>query len=268
MLIGFALPVIMIVLSYLPFILNVFGDSFSYSSEYQDVVSIMTTMLLFALTSMILYFLLIPILLNYVYEAAQGNVEKGWFKRGLKRNWWKMFVTGLISSIPLYIIYGIFFAVVFILVSADALSAIAITIGFALFAILLVFWSAFLYTAFVSVAAEEKFEVGFKNIFKVGFKNIFKVTLAIIVSTIPSVLLGAVLGFYITTSYSPYLGRGSAYISYQILQEQWFLPIVIAAVILITALNAVVMSFIYVYTTKHYIKRRQEILDSAPIEAA
>lgn len=258
MLLGFALPTVFIGTAYIPMFTALYGDM-----DYTIMVTMMVTWLFMFLFVLFFQFIYMPVLLNYIYEASQGAVQKGWFKRGLKRNWWKVFVGTLIASVPMYVVYFIFFIIIFVsMVFTMNESFAPIIIAGSIFTLFIIFWVGFLYTALVSITAEEKFDSGFKNIFKVGFKNILKVTLASFVSMLPAMITSGVFTWYYVSEISWGFDYSPIYFA-DMLNDPAFLVVVILATIVLTALNALGMSFIYVYTYKHYIKRRAEIM---PIE--
>ncbi len=255
---GFALPVLIFGLCYIPM---AFGFLSNSANEYTPLVTAVLTYLLVFVAGLAIQFLLLPVLYNYTYEASLGSVEKGWFARGLKRNWWKMFIAGLISAVPFYIVYFIFFILVFAASFSFPEPSPTVFAAFGvIFAVFFFFWLGFLYTCYVSVAAEERFEMGFKNIFKVGSKNIIKVTLASFIGTLSVFALeGLLIWYYIQVfdCYSPdYLP--------EIISDQSSAVIATAiAGLILIAVSAVSMSFIVVYTNKLYIKRRHEVYGSS-----
>ena len=253
-LIGFFIPALLIFLCYLPSVLSLadMEDIISYAFPIYYFFS----MLLFFLVSMLLNFLILPVLYNYVYEAAQGDVAKGWFKRGLKRSWWKLFVTSLIATIPLYIFYFIAFFGAIVLIILEVTSVgVYIAIGIFLL-VLVLFWITTLSISYVSVVAEKDYGEGLKNIFRIGFKFFFKVMLTEFICVAVGLLLSSLFILYLACQPN-YLLHSYNWI--HMLNNPAFIAVTIFALLLSLAANSICMSFLYVYTNKLYIQTRSQL---------
>lgn len=258
MLLGFALPVIFVGAAYVPMF-----TAFNADMDYTIIIIMMISMLFVFLFALFFQFVYMPVLLNYTYEASQGSVEKGWFKRGLKRNWWKVFVGTLIASVPMYVFYFMFvFGTITLVLIAENYSLAPIIVMSSLFVLFIVFWVGFYYTTLVSITAEDKFDAGFKNIFRVGFKNIFKVTLASFISMLPTMILSGVFTWYYISEMTQSFTSAPTYYT-NMFSNPALLVTVVLVTIVTTALNALGMSFVYVYTYKHYINKKNELM---PVE--
>lgn len=262
-LLGFALPVVFVGVAYIP-MLSMLGPN----ADYTMVITMMVTMLFVFLFALALQFVYMPVLLNYTYEASMGKVEAGWFKRGLKRNWWKVFVGTIIASVPMYIVYFLFaIGTMVSVLLAENYSYAPLAIAISLYFIFILFWVGFYYTTLVSITAEDKFDTGFKNIFKVGFKNILNVTAASFVSMLPAILVsGLYILYFALIGASSIIPYGASELA--VFENTPLMVGVIVIAIVFTALNALGMAFIYVYTYKHYIKRRDELMPAPAAETA
>ncbi|MBN2878618.1 MAG: hypothetical protein JXN65_03215 [Clostridia bacterium] len=206
-----------------------------------------------------LMFLVMPVIYNYVYEVCSGSARPGWIKRGIKRNWWKISVTGIVMSIPVYVIYLLLFG---LMISLSLLSAgldviIPVAVGFLI--LFMFFYSALVNIGYVSVTAEDKYEIGLKNIFKVGLRILPRAALANLLLLLPSVLLTGII--YLLSDFN-----GSVFISRASSAESLIMIIVLA--VFSIAVSIVLSSFIIVYINMLFIKKRAEVYPDEPAGAA
>ena len=129
-------------------------------------------------------FLLSPAFQYYVYEAAADKLSGGWYRRGVKRCWWRPFVFGLICGLCLMVVY-VPVSYVAIIISMAAESTAVMIISFSIVAILAMVVSVFVYAGVAGIIAEEKFNDGLFNMFKVGGKYYFKILGVSLLFTIP-----------------------------------------------------------------------------------
>ncbi len=145
-------------------------------------------------------FVVMPTLGNYVYEMCKGKVEPGWFKRGLKRGWWKVFVIGLIYMAVFFVLY-IFFAIfifIFAMIGASgsSIAAIVFAVFFGIIGFAAVMGLSIYYLlAYTSIMAEDDFGTGLKNAFTIGSKYFFKQLGVLFLFAIPMFLFSLISSF-------------------------------------------------------------------------
>ena len=256
--IGFALPVLAILALYIPFFMSFFNIVDMDVDMYMMPIIMLGIMLVIFLLMLAIQFVYNPILYNYVYEAASGEVQAGWAKRGLKRNWWKIFVTTILAMIPYYILYFIMMIVMmtFMFQTPDDPILFALGIG-GFFIIVALFWAAFFTIAIVSVVAEEDYGEGLKSIFTFGFKNYMKLVLTNLV--IYGGIIAAWISYIVISD--DYFGWPSRWYSYS--GPVMDVSLVVALGIVSIVLYAIIGSFLYTYANKLFINRREELRERA-----
>jgi len=255
-LLGFALPIILSLLAVLPMLFGVTGfmqdvmDASSRGADISDteIISFMSKYLISFATLMLIslasIFLITPPVLNKIYEVCSGRSESGWYARGLKRSWWKIFVTTIIIS-AVSSMLGFVIAIVLFIPFVGWLAYFAITISLSVFVIL----------ALTSVIAEDDFGNGLSNIFNVGFKYFFKqlgtvalVNLPIYLVTIAFTILGWVKIINLSTMPSDGAAALELFTS--------FMPILWIFVGAVSLYSIFSSSFAYVYSMHNYLDKK------------
>jgi len=240
MIVGFMIPLVLLAICYAPSFINEYAYGYS-----QSVLDSLGSVLLLIFCAIFSQFIFFPALYNYIYEVTHGIEEAGWIKRGLKRNWWKIFTTTLITMVPFYIIYFISFAIFIYMLFADVGSMAGYIVLGTVFILSAIVFYSFSVIAMVTVAAEEKFGTGLKNAFRIGIKNFLKVSLVYFIL----IAIGAAIGY--------------AWTMIEIRFYRFFMVGIDAAEVIICVLIAlaalvltgIVSAFVFVYINKLYIAR-------------
>lgn len=200
------------------------------------------------LLSLTMIFLFTPPVLNYIYDICEGRDTKGWYKRGLKRSWWKVFVYLLIAYVCAVPVIGVGIVLTFIPFG-----------GIVLYMISLLAWITFVMIGLASIIVEDDFGVGLANIFKIGSKYFFKQLGVLVFSYIPilvaSVLMGVLVGIQTYNS--------SDIISADQFFFDQFVNNIFIMIIVFGLLTAVSLSFIITYSILRYISEKKALAESA-----
>ncbi|MEX1378251.1 MAG: hypothetical protein AB1Z23_12375 [Eubacteriales bacterium] len=241
---GCIIPIILLLLCYIPVIINQpMLNSFSYV-DINALFSTSASRFLFILCAFFAQFIYFPVLYNYIYEVAKNvSAEKGWISRGLKKNWWKIFVTSIIVLLPYYIVYFIAFMIFLMLMFSGGGSIAAYIVLGTVFLVSTIICYSYLSIASVTVVVEENFGKGLKNAFRIGIKNFLKVSLIQFIFF----TIGCLIGYFMVKNDNQHYFIG-------INTGNVILIVVIALAVL--ALIGIVSAFIIVYINKMYMVRR------------
>jgi len=179
-------------------------------------------------------FLVAPAVGNYLYEMCAGKLEKGWYKRGLKRGWWKIVVLALIMI-------GIIFGIVIVMMILMLLLRRAFFIGLILYGIITITISIYMTLAFTAIMVEEKFSVGLSNTFKIGNKYFFRLLGTLILAYLPS---------YIATYFLTFSSMSRMVSMFEYTTEYW---IVYG---LICIYGIVASTFVFTYSMNQYLNKK------------
>lgn len=258
-LLGFALPIIFAVLAIIPmfsgissFIQQVTlaeaaGVDISEAEVFRFVGNYFLTFAIIMLVSLSSMFLIMPPVLNKIYDACSGNNEAGWYKRGLKRSWWKIFVTSIMLGAVTSMLSIVLVLVLFIPI-AGVFVYIAIMLGISVITII----------AHTSVIAEDDYGTGLSNIFNIGFKYFFKQLGAFALVNIPTFLLSIAIGV-ITTLQTIKLSYGGATDADVMEFFKDFMPMVWIFVAVICLYSVFSTTFTYVFSMNSYLDKKQQL---------
>lgn len=163
-------------------------DNTNFFSDY------FTMMILFYLA---FGFLVAPAVGNYVYEMCAGKLEKGWYKRGLERGWWKVVVLALIM---IGVVFGIVLVIGLLMVLTAMMdSMLAMILIFIIYFVFIVAYSNYMIIAYTAIMAKDEFSDGLSNIFRIGNRYFFKLFGTAILAYLLPVIAGLIFsGIFIT----------------------------------------------------------------------
>lgn len=128
----------------------------------------------------------LPPLFNRVYEVCSGRKEKGWIKRGLKKNWWRIItITIIVCVIAIFInmIMVFFMSVPFL--------------GFFVYVFVLLWVTTYLFIAYTATIVEKDFKQGLNDIFSVGSRIFKKEFWTVCLTTLPVLLASTGMTIYV-----------------------------------------------------------------------
>jgi len=160
-------------------------------NQYDNIMFLINytiSMGIIVLGYLLIGFLVAPAVGNYVYEMCAGKLKKGWYKRGLKRGWWKVVVLALIMT-------GVVIGVVIVMMILMILLRRAFILGIILYFLIAIAFSIYMILAFTAIMAEDKFSVGLANTFKIGNKYFFRLFGTMLLVYIPSYVASFTLSY-------------------------------------------------------------------------
>jgi len=165
-------------------------DNLDFFTIYFKMMGIMI------LGSLIIGIFVTPAIGNYVYEVCAGKLEKGWYKRGLKRGWWKVVVLTLIW-IGVLIGVAVILAILVLLLQYIRH---AVYLVFILYFVIGFTFYTYMFISLTAIMAEDKFSVALVNIFKIGNRYFFRFLGTAIVVFIPTYVASFILSWFSVNS--------------------------------------------------------------------
>lgn len=129
--------------------------------------------------------LVLPSVFNYIYEVCAGLQTEGWYKRGLKRSWWKILVLFLIYMAVVFALSLVFMIFAMVLYRAMWIAMIIMYLGILVVAV-------YMTIAMAAVIAEDDFGKALGNSFTLGSKYFFKLLGTMVLVMIPSFIVSGV----------------------------------------------------------------------------
>ncbi len=167
-------------------------DSQMQFDQTSFLITYFSTMGIILFIYLLFGFLVLPVLGNYIYEICTGKPEKGWYKRGLKRGWWKVVVLGLLL---IGVFFGIATVIGILMMILSVISQYLIFIAFILYIIIAITLNIYLLIAFTAIMAEDSFSVALSNTFKVGNRYFFRLLGTAALFIIPFYIVSFIFAF-------------------------------------------------------------------------
>lgn len=252
-LLWFALPVLLTFLAVIPMLsgintlIQAESTGISEAHMITFMANYMVSFVLIMFISLLSTFLIMPPVLNRIYETCTGIRDGGWYKRGLKRSWWKIFVTQLIvsavtSMLGFVIVFAMFIPFVGILAYIAVILAISVTT----------------IIAHTSVIAEDDFGTGLSNIFNIGFRYFFNQLGALALVNVPTFLMSIALG---VTIWIRVINLSQAYTNAATAAEimSAFMPIVWVFIAVVSLYTVFSKAFAYAYSINSYADKKAQL---------
>jgi len=265
---GFALSMILACLSVLPMIgstndmmeviMEAAQSGVEPSPEFftnSFMPGYLSSMALMLVLYIIVGFVILPPVLNRVYEACSDRKEDGWIKRGLKRSWWKIVVTAIIMTAALSVVFIVGMIVMFIPIIGQ------LAYMCAMFAA-----SVFGIIAFTSTIAEDDFGKGLNNIFTVGKKYFFKLLGVMALVSIPIILISIVLTVFMFVNMFSMANVSNPELMFtelfpKIMNITW----IFSGIMMLYYVFA--YPFIYTYSMHQYLENKESFYYQAPVQS-
>ena len=208
------------------------------------------------LSNIVVGFLLMPALMNRTYEACAGIAEPGWLGRGIKRCWWKPFVTGLIISASATVIVLVT-AIISIIPILGGLVSFAIYIGIGVFTII----------AYTSTIAEDNYGEGLGGIFTTGSKYFFKLLgILALVMIVPVIIMSIFSGIFMSNMMEGYnTGQVNDPVMMFSSMFQFMKPMIIISLVM-SIYYVIAYPFVYTYSMHQYISEKGIYVPSQPVQ--
>lgn len=258
-LLGFALPILLSIAAVIPILsgitplINDVMAAESAGTQVNDMVifdffsKYMLTFALIMLISGLSIFLIMPPILNKIYDACSGNNEPNWYARGLKRSWWKIFVTSIIMSTISSMLGFVVVLIMFIPIA-----------GMFAYSVVILGLSVIVIIAHTSVIAEDDYGTGLSNIFSIGFKYFFKQLGAFALINIPTFVLSIAMS--VTMGIQVFQLSYSSAIDVEIVSFfNTFMPIMYVFIGVISLYSVFSTSFTYVFSMHSYLDKKSQL---------
>jgi len=246
----YAVPLVIYVVAFFSIFPNISNAYMFEGSGLNENFFIMyfATMGTYLVLSLAMITLVVPSVLNYIYEVCAGIDTKGWYKRGLQRNWWKLLV--------LFIIYiAIIFAVMLVIGIIAAIAGRAFWIAFILLFIIMIPIVVYLTIAIAAIIAEDDFGRALGNVFKLGSKFFFKLLGNMVLIAIPSYIFSAI--------YSGMQMRSWMNDSFSTM-ESYFSTGYIVMMVFTLIYGMLAYAYLYTYTMNSYLNEKGMFDTPAP----
>lgn len=166
------------------------NDPTAFADGMQDNfwITYFTVLAIVTVIGLLMATLVMPPIWNYLYEVCAGKNTTGWYKRGLKRGWWRFVVLGLIY-------FGVALVFMLIMTIFTMILGRAAWLIFISMIVMIVFGlavSVYATIAPAAIMAEDEFGNGLRNIFSLGSRYFFKMFGTIVLVAIPSIIISII----------------------------------------------------------------------------